>query len=57
MNIKLALLNSFKEVERKLVEKSGINLKLSGSTCVILFIYENTCYCANVGLLYILLIK
>ena len=60
MNIKFALANTFKELEKKLVEKSGITLKLSGSTCIIVFLYKNICYCANVGLyqgLLIILLK
>jgi len=43
------LYGSVTDVENSLVEKSGINLRFSGSTCVAVLIVGNKVFCANVG--------
>lgn len=47
--VKESLRCSFKEVQEKLDNESGINLKFSGSTCVSVLIVGNKVFCANVG--------
>lgn len=47
--VKEELHASFTDVENSLVEKSNINLRFSGSTCVAVLIVGNKVFCANVG--------